>query len=57
MAGGEDGQLGRQHIARADGSTTALGSVDGCGVKRGDRLVLETPGGGGWGSLIDLADS
>jgi 5-oxoprolinase (ATP-hydrolysing) len=27
-----------------------LGSVDGTEVEAGDRLLLETPGGGGWGA-------
>lgn len=49
-AGGADGKPGRQWIERADGGRQALGSVDGCEVAPGDRLVVETPGGGGWGS-------
>jgi len=49
MAGGADGAPGRQTVYRVDGDTFTLGSVDGCEVSPGDRLVLETPGGGGWG--------
>ncbi len=48
--GGEPGAPGRQRVVRASGETVALGSVDGCEVGPGDRLVLETPGGGGWGA-------
>jgi len=49
-AGGEPGQPGRQRLVRAAGEVLELASVAGCEVEAGDRLVLETPGGGGWGS-------
>jgi 5-oxoprolinase (ATP-hydrolysing) len=49
MAGGEPGQPGRQRLVRASGETVELASIDGCEVAPGDRLILETPGGGGWG--------
>jgi 5-oxoprolinase (ATP-hydrolysing) len=49
FAGGEDGAPGRQYIVRASGESVELGPVDGTSVGPGDRLVLETPGGGGWG--------
>ena len=50
MAGGGEGAVGRQVIIRADGSRRELAGIDGCDVEPGDRLVLETPGGGGWGT-------
>jgi 5-oxoprolinase (ATP-hydrolysing) len=49
MAGGGEGAVGRQVIVGADGSRRELAGIDGCDVVAGDRLVLETPGGGGWG--------
>ncbi|MQA89455.1 MAG: 5-oxoprolinase [Gemmatimonas sp.] len=49
--GGEVGAIGRQRIITSDGAVRELGSVDGQGVEPGDRLVVETPGGGGWGCL------
>ncbi|MDQ3555820.1 MAG: hydantoinase B/oxoprolinase family protein, partial [Gemmatimonadota bacterium] len=49
MEGGEPGTPGRQRVVRASGETLELGAVDGCEVVAGDRLILETPGGGGWG--------
>ena len=49
MAGGDPGARGRQRVVRADGETIELGSVDGCSVHAGDRLIVETPGGGGYG--------
>lgn len=49
LEGGEPGAPGAQRVIRASGDVVELGSVDGCEVEAGDRLVLETPGGGGWG--------
>jgi 5-oxoprolinase (ATP-hydrolysing) len=49
-AGGEPGRTGRQRVVRAGGEVLELASIAGCEVAAGDRLVLETPGGGGWGS-------
>lgn len=49
MDGGEPGAAGRQRLVRSDGEVVHLTSVDGCEAGAGDRLVLETPGGGGWG--------
>ena len=49
MAGGGPGRPGRQTLLRASGEVEELASVDGREVGPGDRLVLETPGGGGWG--------
>jgi 5-oxoprolinase (ATP-hydrolysing) len=48
-AGGHPGSPGRQRVIRATGEVVELGSVDGTEVEAGDRLLLETPGGGGWG--------
>ncbi len=50
LAGGQPGAAGRQWVVRACGTTLPLGPVDGCRVEPGDRLVLETPGGGGYGA-------
>jgi 5-oxoprolinase (ATP-hydrolysing) len=47
--GGEPGRRGRQRIVRATGEEDTLGPVDGREVAEGDRLVVETPGGGGSG--------
>jgi 5-oxoprolinase (ATP-hydrolysing) len=52
MAGGEPGERGRQRLVRASGEVEELASVDGREVGPGDRLILETPGGGGWGAAI-----
>jgi 5-oxoprolinase (ATP-hydrolysing) len=50
MAGGAPGAPGRQRLIRASGEVLELASVDGTEVEAGDRLLLETPGGGGWGN-------
>jgi 5-oxoprolinase (ATP-hydrolysing) len=50
MAGGRPGALGRNRVERADGTVVDLpgaGSVD---VDVDDVLVVETPGGGGYGA-------
>jgi 5-oxoprolinase (ATP-hydrolysing) len=50
MAGGKPGARGRQRLIRAGGEEVELASIDGCSAGPGDRLVVETPGGGGWGA-------
>jgi 5-oxoprolinase (ATP-hydrolysing) len=50
MAGGKPGARGRQRLIRAGGEEIELASIDGCSAGPGDRLVVETPGGGGWGA-------
>ncbi len=49
LAGGEAGQPGRQWIERADGMIEPLPGIASFTVEAGDVLVLETPGGGGYG--------
>jgi len=49
VEGGEPGLPGRQRLIRAAGEVEELASIDGREVGPGDRLILETPGGGGWG--------
>lgn len=50
LAGGGSGQPGRNWVERADGSRTDLGYADETEVGPGDVFVIETPGGGGFGS-------
>ncbi|MGW3099821.1 hydantoinase B/oxoprolinase family protein [Streptomyces sp. NPDC001102] len=49
MAGGEPGALGANRVERADGTVTELAGSDSADVGPGDVLVIETPGGGGYG--------
>ena len=50
MAGGHPGTLGRTTVERADGDVVVLSSADSIEVDAGDVLVIETPGGGGYGA-------
>ncbi|MBB4267995.1 hydantoinase B/oxoprolinase family protein [Roseospira visakhapatnamensis] len=50
MAGGADGAPGRTRIERADGTVEDLGSTGSAEVGPGDAVVIETPGGGGYGA-------
>jgi 5-oxoprolinase (ATP-hydrolysing) len=50
MAGGGTGALGKNLVERADGSVTQLEGVDSVDVGPGDVLVMNTPGGGGYGT-------
>jgi 5-oxoprolinase (ATP-hydrolysing) len=49
LAGGRPGALGRNRIERADGRVDELGGSYSADVGPGDVLVVETPGGGGYG--------
>jgi 5-oxoprolinase (ATP-hydrolysing) len=51
LEGGAPGLPGRQRLLRADGRAEDLEAIDGREVGPGDRLVLETPGGGGYGPV------
>jgi 5-oxoprolinase (ATP-hydrolysing) len=51
LAGGADGAVGRQWVERADGSDDVLSGTDSAELKPGDVFVIETPGGGGFGSV------
>ncbi len=50
MAGGEPGTPGRNYVVRRDGAVEALGGSDKAELESGDVFVIETPGGGGYGS-------
>ncbi|MEU6595578.1 hydantoinase B/oxoprolinase family protein [Streptomyces flaveolus] len=49
MAGGAPGALGANRVEHADGTVTDLGGSGSADVGPGDVLVIETPGGGGYG--------
>ncbi|GAA2661544.1 hydantoinase B/oxoprolinase family protein [Streptomyces aculeolatus] len=49
MAGGGPGALGRNAMERADGTVEPLEGCDTVEAAAGDVLVVETPGGGGYG--------
>lgn len=49
LNGGDDGAVGRNSVERADGSSEDLAASDEVIVSPGDTLIIETPGGGGYG--------
>ena len=49
LAGGSPGKLGRNAVERSDGSIEELAGADRVEMRPGDRFVIETPGGGGFG--------
>jgi len=51
MAGGQPGALGRHWIEHPDGTVTPMRGCDSVPVRPGDVFVIETPGGGGYGSF------
>jgi N-methylhydantoinase B/oxoprolinase/acetone carboxylase alpha subunit len=50
MRGGQSGQPGRNTLITADGHEGIVPSKTRLELNRGDRLRIETPGGGGFGS-------
>lgn len=49
LNGGRPGKPGKQKLISQNGGEEVLGPVDARDVQAGDRLVLKTPGGGGYG--------
>lgn len=49
LCGGGSGQSGRNLLSPVDGPPRDLGGSFQITVRRGDVLMIETPGGGGWG--------
>jgi 5-oxoprolinase (ATP-hydrolysing) len=50
MAGGEPGKSGRNWVERTDGTREEFGHVCKVEMNAGDVFVIQTPGGGGYGS-------
>jgi N-methylhydantoinase B len=50
LAGGSDGAKGRTLIIRGNGAEEELPGKTSTRLKRGERVRIESPGGGGWGS-------
>ncbi|MBA4285411.1 MAG: 5-oxoprolinase [Xanthomonadaceae bacterium] len=49
LAGGGDGACGSTRVERADGRVATLAATDSAALQAGDAIVIETPGGGGYG--------
>jgi len=50
LAGGGEGARGANRVERADGRVEPLGHLGRADMAPGDRIVIETPGGGGYGA-------
>jgi N-methylhydantoinase B len=51
LSGGAEGAVGRATIDRQDGSQESMPGKFSTRLWRGERIRIETPGGGGWGRL------
>jgi 5-oxoprolinase (ATP-hydrolysing) len=49
LSGGKPGKIGHNWLLRVDGTIVELEGCDQIDVNAGDTLVIETPGGGGYG--------
>ncbi|HLK33691.1 MAG TPA: hydantoinase B/oxoprolinase family protein, partial [Terriglobales bacterium] len=49
LQGGDAGAAGRSEIVRQDGSREVIAGKTSVRLRPGDRIRVETPGGGGWG--------
>ncbi len=49
LHGGAPGSCGRNYVVRADGRAEELPATAAVELAAGDRFVIETPGGGGFG--------
>jgi 5-oxoprolinase (ATP-hydrolysing) len=56
LAGGGPGRVGVNTVIRRDGRSETLRATAEITVDAGDRLRIETPGGGGWGAPLDGRD-
>lgn len=49
LSGGKDGVVGKAVLVRQDGSSQDLPGKFNVRLRKGERIRIETPGGGGWG--------
>ncbi len=50
LQGGEAGAVGENYVERSDGTVEELGNTANIEMQAGDVFIIETPGGGGYGS-------
>jgi len=50
-AGGQNGQAGKNYVERHNGQVEELKATDQTQMEAGDIIVIETPGGGGYGEI------
>lgn len=52
LEGGSPGQTGRNYVQRANGQIEEIGGCARVNMQAGDVFIIETPGGGGYGSTV-----
>ncbi|MFZ3082474.1 hydantoinase B/oxoprolinase family protein [Rhodoferax ferrireducens] len=52
LAGGQPGQVGINRVLRADGRIEELGHIGQAQMRAGDVFEIQTPGGGGFGTVV-----
>lgn len=52
LQGGNDGAAGRTEVIHRDGTRQELPGKCSVRLKKGDRVRVESPGGGGWGNAL-----
>ena len=57
LSGGADGAAGRTTVVRQDGSEQELPGKSSIRLRAGDRVRIESPGGGGWGELRNMREA
>jgi N-methylhydantoinase B len=53
LNGGGNGGAGKTTVIRANGSSEQMKAKFSTRLRRGDRIRVETPGGGGWGNAVN----
>ncbi len=53
MKGGGPGKTGDQYIERTNGWREYISGSESLEAEKGDRIIIKTPGGGGWGMEIE----
>jgi N-methylhydantoinase B len=54
LFGGADGAAGRTNIVRTNGELAPLPGKTSVSLKKGERIRIESSGGGGWGKIASL---
>jgi N-methylhydantoinase B len=52
LAGASDGARGTASVIRVDGSADSMPGKFSTRLRKGERIRIETPGGGGWGEAV-----
>ena len=55
LSGAADGAPGKTFITRRDGSVEPMPGKFSTRLRKGERITIETPGGGGWGNACGRA--